>query len=176
MPGEWESTIVEIEPSRLVQSVPARLTSDGRIGDCYRTAIGCLLGVPYPECVPHFVEQAIEATGFDVADWGDRRRARTWLRGFGLDLMSVKRSFAADTGHLYLASVNSRKGDWGHIVVCRREEVWWDPSGDPDAGYTLADLRYPDDAVEVLCEPYDPDPDEMVRRWSSSPPPEGDGA
>ncbi len=163
--GDWESNIVELEPTRLVQSVPARLTPDGRIGDCYRTAIACLLGAPYPSCVPHFVEQAIEATGFDVKDWGDRRLARVWLRGIGLDLMHVRREFARDSGHLYLAAVNSRKGDWSHIVVCRGDEVWWDPSG-TDAGYTLADLRHPDDAVEVLCEPYDPDPDEMVRRWT----------
>ena len=48
-------------------------------GDCWRTAIGCLLDLP-PDSVPHFYH---DFCGSKLAD----ARARQWLRGRGLTLI-----------------------------------------------------------------------------------------
>jgi hypothetical protein len=51
--------------------------STGRVGDCFRTAIGMCLGLP-PTMVPHFVKD------HPNTDW--REETRRWLNSRGLDL------------------------------------------------------------------------------------------
>ena len=108
---------------------------EGQVGDCWRTAIGCLLDLP-PTEVPHFVETC----------WNDtptaNLNARRWLATKGLgfvelaysgDLDSILASIAACSPHTYyLLGGNSRTGV-GHSVIGCHDQIVWDPSLD-DAG------------------------------------------
>lgn len=159
---EWRSRVVLRETSRLMQAVPAHRPGEGRIGDCWRTGLACLLGAPTPTYVPHFVEDTIDHPD---GHWEVLRVARLWLREMGLDVMPVKPEAAAEWDCPYLCTVQSKRGPWPHIVVAWGETIWHDPSG-VDGGYSWGD-RLEDASAEVLCEPYGPEPDEMVRRWAA---------
>lgn len=108
---------------------------EGQIGDCWRTAIGCLLDKP-PADVPHFTEGAWNNTAEANA------KARAWLATQGLSfvesayagtLEGVMASVAANSPNVhYLLGGNSRTGV-GHSVVACNEQIVWDPSID-DAG------------------------------------------
>lgn len=128
-----------------------------RMGDCWRTNIACLIGAKDPEEVPHFVEIQ-HSTGDE--DFEEMRLAREWLRARNLDLAAVNIGEAWRLGVPYLASVPSQTGPWRHSVIACMEEVIHDPSG--VGGYTIEDA---DVVVEVLVQPYTPEPGEMVRRW-----------
>jgi hypothetical protein len=103
-------------------------------GDCYRTAIGCLLDVP-PEEVPHFY-------GIYPDDVDKAHELRDdWLRSRGYRVAnfvyecSVKRALWAmgqnNPGLLYMMSGQSGSNpDISHVVVCRGGDVIWDPSPD----------------------------------------------
>ena len=129
----------------------------GRMGDCWRTNIACLIGAKDPEEVPHFVE--IQHSLGDV-DFEEMRLAREWLRSRDLDLAAVNIGEAVRLNVPYLASVPSQVGPWRHSVIAQGMEVIHDPSG--FGGY---DLEEADVVVEVLVQPYEPEPAEMVKRW-----------
>ncbi len=161
MSEDWVGEVLCAELTFLRQSIPAHRPGEGRVGDCYRTCIASLIGKKNPEDVPHFVEQRM-ANG-DSA-WDDFRRARLWLREHeGVDLMYVNLDWAANQGMTYLITVRSKTGPWPHVVIGRGWEIIHDPSGCGFA-YTLDDADEP--LVEILCTPYTPDPDEMVRQWA----------
>lgn len=160
MAEEWTSKVVLLEPTRLQQTIKAHRPGDGAIGDCWRTALACLLTAPTPTYVPHFVEDTID---HPEGHWEVLRRARHWLHALGHDIMPVDINAAASWDCPYLLSVHSKTGPWHHVVIAWNREIWHDPSGNDD-GYVFDD-RVEDAAAEVLCEPYSPDPDEMVRRW-----------
>lgn len=157
---EWTSEIAIRDPSRLHQMVPSHRPGEGAIGDCWRTGLACLLGASHAYYVPHFVEQTID---HENGQWEVLRVARHWLRDMHLDIMPVQVEAVAEWDCPYLLSVRSKKGDWNHVVVAWGREVWHDPSA-LDDGYCWSD-RVEDQAAEVLCRPYSPDPEEMVRRW-----------
>lgn len=160
----WTAELVDIDAdsvTRLRQKNHHR-PEDGLIGDCYRTAIACLLGAPTPTYVPHFVEQTMHVE-VDPG-WEQRKLARAWLREMGLDMMTVTLDFAQEAGRPYVVTVQSRRGAYHHAVVGCGSDILHDPSG-ADC-YTADDIV--DEAAEMLCLPYDPDPDEMVRVWTEA--------
>lgn len=153
---EWTAEVVTPEEgiTRLRQLHRHR-PDEGSIGDCYRTAIACLLGLTDPAEVPHFVA---EDGGLP---WEHIRLARAWLRGRDLDLLFVELEEAKQLGVPHIVTVHSRSGPWKHVVIAQNGRVVHCPMGHD---YTLAD-RVEDTTVEILTRPYLPDPDEMVRRW-----------
>lgn len=104
--------------------------SNGIYGDCYRTAIACLMG-RRPEEVPHFCQ------GQDDGQTDDRVRA--FLRPLGLVLLGINFNGDCDLemilrlgehysqGMPYLLSGTSRTG-CNHVVVCIGNEITHDPS------------------------------------------------
>ena len=151
-----------IEPTELRQ-VHKHRTEESSIGDCFRTTIACLIGADQATDVPHFCEQTIAAGLDDHGGWEDIMAARRWLRDtHGLDLIFIGREQADEIGVAYKLTVKSQRGDWNHSVVGRNGAVIWDPSGADT--YTMADA-YPDESVGVISMPFDPDPDEQIRRW-----------
>jgi hypothetical protein len=170
--------LLGIEPTRLRQL--HRHTGEspsGLIGDCYRTVIACLLGATKADDLPHFVEDTIRAGLDQEGGWEDIAAARRWLRANeGIDLAAIDRDQADTLGCAYQLVVRSKTGPWNHSVVGRRGEVIWCPStgdGDDPGSYTIAD-GFDDEPVLVLCEKYDPDPDELLAQWRVSSR-EGDG-
>lgn len=108
----------------------------GEIGDCYRTAIACVLGVPR-DSVPHFVEQA---------GWDNEEQAQELLREWLAERGIRRVSFPIHTGphdHDYglrcinvwnpgarfIFSGTSRNGTM-HCVVARNGAIEWDPAID----------------------------------------------
>lgn len=110
---------------------------EGVIGDCERTAIGCLLDLP-PDQVPHFGEKHWKDSDafYEMED--------AWLRDRGLYRVKVvfqQGSSLEDVlanqqwmnrGVYYLLGGTSRTG-CNHTVVGCGGEIAWDPSID-DAG------------------------------------------
>lgn len=150
------------EPTRLHQLIRMHSPDDDAIGDCWRTCIACILGLDHPALVPHFV-----AENLDVSRAHDFTAARRWLRlNEGIDLGLIAFDAAATIGIPAIATVASKTGPWNHSVVVRHGTVVWCPStgaGDHPGDYAIADLV--DDVVEVLCRPYDPDPDTQLAEW-----------
>lgn len=104
---------------------------NGVYGDCFRTAIACLLDID-ATAVPHFFDQG--------ADPDEAYRAmEDWLSGRGLSFIeipftapSVASALQTCAGWVpasahYILHGKSRTG-CGHVVVCKGEEVVWDPS------------------------------------------------
>lgn len=152
------------EPSKLSQAIPAHRPDEGQVGDCFRTAIACLLGEDDPTVVPHFVADNQASLGHTKTGFHDFRSARLWLREHrGLDLACIDRATADEMGVPYVATVRSQTGDWPHSVIARQGQVIHDPSG---RDYGLGD--YEENGVDVLVEMYDPDPDELLRQWEES--------
>ena len=161
---EWQAQLwVMPELSFLRQSIPAHKPGEGAVGDCWRTCIACLLNAPEATYVPHFMEQVQHL--YPMGGWEALRLARTWLRDeLNLDLIESPLDFAVESGAPYILTVQSKVGDWGHCVIARGREVIHDPSG-IEGGYTFED-RKPDRNADMLCTPYLPDPDELIRRWA----------
>lgn len=120
----------------------------GVYGDCYRTAIGCLLDL-HPSQLPNFVGDALSAgLGQKEAEVA----AKAWLKERGYALLSFAflashkehgRTMFGDTP--YLLTGQSPNYDCAHTTVGRWDfEVLWDPASsgkglagpykDPDVG------------------------------------------
>lgn len=107
-------------------------------GDCYRTAVGCILG-KMPSEVPHFYEFVGDElpTGQEGRD-----KLRKYLDHLGLypfqvpfdcDLKNVFHTMKSQNQDLpYLLSGES-KSSCNHTVVCKNDSILWDPSK-KDAG------------------------------------------
>lgn len=104
---------------------------NGVYGDCFRTAIGCLLELE-PAEVPHFLDGG--------RDYGDARRMLAdFLKARGLRYVEIpinhtdghagllKMMDAWNPSEFWLLSGESRSGA-GHTVVCRGGEIVHDPS------------------------------------------------
>lgn len=158
--SEFSITPVYREVRALLQAIPAHAPGTGPVGDCYRTCVAALIGRTHAEDVPHFVQQRM-----DTGDgrWEDFRLARVWLReNENLDLAYITEKEAIERELPYLLTVQSKKGDWPHVVVAQIGRVLHDTSG---GDYSTFE-RWDDGPVEILCEPYVPDPDELVRIWA----------
>lgn len=121
--------------------------AEGIYGDCYRTAIACILDLS-PDEVPHQHKEQI--------DGEQRQLMEEWLRGQNLCIAAI--IFEADPEvvldtmknlnpqTIYILSGFSRTGV-NHSVVCRGGEIIWDPSltdagivGRCDDGYTWVEF------------------------------------
>lgn len=100
--------LLQAEPTKLRQIY--RHTGDGiddEVGDCFRTAIACLLGYQDPEMVPHFVKETITLGLDEHGGWEDIAAARRWTRAAeGLDLALVTRDEADRLGCAAQAGLN----------------------------------------------------------------------
>lgn len=106
---------------------------NGLYGDCYRTAIGCLLDLP-PEKVPHFYD------GYDQNDDATEanKTVKYWLLQQGVALVQIAyEASLADVltaqsinnpGLYYMLSGRSGKNDCNHVVIACGGDIVWDPS------------------------------------------------
>lgn len=114
---------------------------EGEIGDCYRTAIACVLGVPR-DSVPHFVEICGWDNGVGchaaTLDWLKREHGMTMVRfpiwhfGEGYEQARNQITDWNPTAGRYLFSGQSRNGTF-HCVVAHGRAIEWDPAID-DSG------------------------------------------
>lgn len=155
--------VYAMDTTKLGQLVKHHSPDDDRIGDCFRTSIACLLGAKRADDVPHFVQESIEAGLSERGGWEDIAAARRWLRKeHDLDMIGIDRAQADALNVPYKVTVRSQSGPWNHCVIARAGEVIWDPA--ERHTYTMADA-FAGEPVFVICEPYDPDPDEQLRIW-----------
>jgi len=110
----------------------------GSDGDCFRTALACLLDVERLEDVPHFFDGKSEATEEEkAANWA---AVREWLLvNKGLFMVTIPYSSQLvdlldcmklqNPGVYYLLSGHS--GVDNHVVVCFEDQVVHDPCGYP---------------------------------------------
>lgn len=143
------------------------------VGDCYRTALACVLGFDSPKRVPHFTELSIRHLDtFSRTRGGshDLYLTRQWLREIGETDMATfnleeLEHFAA-THELetlpVIATVPSR-----NLPTLFHSIVWDVVHGrtivDPACSSTDDPYR-PDEVVEIraIVRPYDPDPDTLL--------------
>lgn len=108
------------------------------IGDCYRTAIACVLGVPR-DSVPHFVEIYGWDNGDEVyvalLDWLKREHGMNVVRFpiYSFDrghehALATIQAWNPTAGR-FLFSGTSRNGTM-HCVVAHAGEIEWDPAID----------------------------------------------
>jgi hypothetical protein len=135
---------------QLVRHDPA----NGRHGDCYRTALACLLGLR-PDEVPHFADEAAtKGQSFQrkAGEWlADRGLAlvRQWYPGGIADLPGILCRVACEnTGSYYLVTGRSPTGV-NHVVIARNHRIVWDPHPD-DVG--LVGPCFDDPALGFLVE------------------------
>ncbi len=114
--------------------------SEGRIGDCWRTALACVLDMQAVD-VPHFMEPF---WGLEDSGTLARYAINAWLRQHcGLQLVEIAWNTDSITtvfdvmsssapGMFYLLSGTSRNGT-NHTVVARDGEIVCDPAID-DSG------------------------------------------
>lgn len=149
----------EVRP--LIQAIPAHEPVQNPLGDCYRTCIAALVASERPEDVPHFVQQGTDAGN---RPWEHFRLARWWLRSEkGLDLAYITEAEAVRLKVPYILTVKSKGGAWPHALIAQGREVLHDPSG---KNYSIFE-RWDQSPVEIICEPYEPSPDELVRMWEA---------
>lgn len=112
--------------------------SNGTYGDCFRTAVSCVLELPR-DVVPHVFHDGCTGTEAD-------ERMDAWLAERGLTQIVI--AFGPDISlEQVLAPINSAspksrpeyrlygqsKNGFDHVVVCRGNEIVWDPAID-DSG------------------------------------------
>lgn len=111
--------------------------ANGLFGDCYRTAVACLLNLQRDE-VPHVFHDGCKGP---VAD----ARMNDWLKIKGITQFTMALDGAISLDELlnsvlwanndkveYLLCGTSRNNT-AHVVVCRGNEIIWDPAID-DSG------------------------------------------
>jgi hypothetical protein len=122
-------TVTDIAVTELTMQV-LHDPDNGRYGDCWRTAIACLMGLPDPTEVPHFV--ADDLTGGEHY-WTATNR---WLNGHGYYLNTVWLD-EVPPGRVAVASGKSPRGTQ-HAVLWRNGTLWHDPHPDR-TGLTTVD-------------------------------------
>lgn len=121
-------------------------------GDCYRTAIGCLLDMS-PRQVPHFWDQG------RALDEG-RRMIGEFLREHDLTIVSIPypcsvadvlMTMKNTNPHVfYMMCGQSGRNPCNHVVICLGDQVVWDPStensgvvGPGDDGFVWVEFLVP---------------------------------
>ena len=127
---------------------------NGVWGDCYRTAVGCLLDLP-PSTLPHVLDRGEWAPEV-MREWLSERGL--YLVEFPLEMASVSdvlelvNSWNPECPHWLLSG--SSGNDVNHVVVCKGAEIVHDPSLNdsgilgPIAGPMYAGAVY---IVSFLC-------------------------
>ena len=134
------------------------------VGDCYRTALACVLGLADPTMVPHFVDIELQHRSLAQPSISSLW-AREWLRGKtgDADLAVIPPdalhdlAVAEDMRIFGVATVPGHRATW-HCVVWEAlsNTCWHDPTPAEFRGrwYTVDDV----DAVEVVVARYEPGP------------------
>lgn len=102
---------------------------EGIYGDCYRTAIACLAGLPR-DAVPHFnCDSDMEACQHRLDMWLDRVGLSIVQIPYPgeLELDVVLGAAARACEHMCMVTGQSRNGT-NHVVLAWRGEIAWDPS------------------------------------------------
>lgn len=165
-----EHPLIKLPPLTRLEQLYLGGRNDGAtrpVGDCYRTAIACAIGLPSPADVPHFADLTQDLTTTVPLGWETFRLARRWLRERDMDLLPVRLDAAVDAGCRYIASVDSKRGPWSHVVVAMGRRVIHDPSGVAlaELGFTpydFEDILAAGWEVLVFVDPYDPGPDAQL--------------
>lgn len=146
------------------------------VGDCYRAAVASLFAMDDLDDVPHF-QHIRNLTAREQPhrrlDWYDRQLSREWARQrLDLDLASVTIDQIVDMDCYYIATVPTHRagGDWHHVVIGKGREIVFDPAGYDDYSFDR-DVDV-DEPVEVIVDPYDPDPARMLEIWHERSPEE----
>lgn len=110
---------------QLIKHDPA----NGKWGDCYRTAWGCLLDIP-PEEIPHFVDQGRDDCDVLLAAWLKEqglRRVCFPLNGEMpmKDALHFMREWNPDVYYLFSGSSVVAN----HVVVALNNKIIHDPAG-----------------------------------------------
>lgn len=99
-------------------------------GDCWRTALGCLLDLR-PEQVPHFVEMYIdkstEAMTEHIQNWLGLRGYHLLVMGFA-DPGSVEEACNFGDGKVLYMLGGTSRNKTNHVVICHHGGIFWDPS------------------------------------------------
>ena len=106
---------------------------NGLYGDCYRTAIGCLLDEP-PQSIPHFNDQNSEMWMVDSDAWLEHRGLL--MVRLVTEAQDVADALAEGKVHVpyrmfYLIVGESPRGV-GHNVIAREDRIVHDPSTYPE--------------------------------------------
>lgn len=118
------------------QSIP-HIPIAGKIGDCFRTALACLLDLE-PSEVPHFVSMYYDPSG-KVDNISMNKHVKDWLSAQGYMLLDMPYeldippldliyNIGAMTGPdiLYLVTGMSNVG--AHVVIACGSQLLWNPS------------------------------------------------
>lgn len=104
-------------------------------GDCFRTAVSCVLELPRDE-VPHVFHDGCDGRTADdrMNKWLQDRGLMQFVIAFHGDGMSLEQVLApvnsACGGSPEYLLYGRSKNDTDHVVVCRDGKVVWDPSQD----------------------------------------------
>lgn len=156
---------------RFHKQLSAHIPQIGMEGDCYRTALACILDME-PNDVPHFMQLFPPGPTRDAL----HPAVEEWLRQRGyskidipyhvdghLPVETLREIIAAQNGEdlLYLLTGLSNFENQ-HVVICRGSKVLWDPSP-ADVGVTMpidgfffvthlipSSMRLRDDALQLL--------------------------
>ena len=106
----------------------------GMVGDCFRTALGCVLDLP-PSRVPHFCEDMDDSHWFEkVEAWlNENHRVHPVVisfKGPGSVREFVEVVGGGSNKHTYWLLSGTSRSKVQHSVVCRGPEIVWDPSPD----------------------------------------------
>lgn len=111
-------------------------------GDCYRTAVACLLDLPR-DSVPHVFHDGCKGPVADkrMNDWLGQRGMTQFVVALDgntpLDQLLNSMLWANHSDVEYLLCGVSKNGT-SHVVVCRGDAIVWDPAID-DSGITGPD-------------------------------------
>ena len=106
-------------------------------GDCYRTVVACMLDM-LPEQVPHFLER-VNFLDYDGHWFDGPGGALEWMHSQGLHpinicidaslgLQEVLDIFGDTNPGIYFLLAGTSKTGVGHWVICKNNEIVWDPS------------------------------------------------
>lgn len=140
-------------PTRLTQIYRNGAHVDGRrasvVGDCFRTALACILGAKHPTQVPHFTQIDLSLFSLEspshVDEWAHEWMAD--LLGVGLATFNPATLTATARANglpLYsVATVPGHRANW-HSVVWEHLEnrLYHDPTPDGTRIWAPSDLRY----------------------------------
>ena len=110
--------------------------SRGEWGDCYRTAIACLLGLPAKH-VPHFYyryhENQHTAVNESIDNWLADKGYATARVMYQCDLETLFNVQKALNPDIYYMLTGESKNGVNHVVICLNDQIVWDSSLD-DSG------------------------------------------
>lgn len=108
------------------QLYPDRTAGDGREGDCWRTAVACLLDMPDPLAVPHFI--ALDGWWESTVAWVEIETQGRWTLGAFDPVFPIY--VAPDLSPQFVIGTGpSPRGDFLHAVIVSAldGELIWDP-------------------------------------------------